>query len=67
MFENRQELSSLIVETMKQYNISILDAIIHICEEYKIDEETIAVMIRQSHKIKEELRTEAIALKMVRA
>ena len=65
MFENRQELSSLIKEVMESNEISILDAIIHICEKYNIDEESFASMVRQSHKLKEELRKEAVSLRMV--
>ena len=66
MFQNRQELAAMIRSVMEEYSVSILDAIIHICEKYNIEEETIATMIRQSHKLKDELREEATALRMLR-
>ena len=66
MFQNRQELAAMIRSVMEEFGVSIMDAIIHICEKYNIEEETIAVMIRQSHKLKDELREEATALRMLR-
>lgn len=67
MFNDRQELTDFIRKTMTELNIGILEAILHICHEHKIEEEVIAVQIRKSHKLKEELREEAALLKLVKA
>lgn len=65
MIKNRQELSILIKDVMQRDGVTMLDAIVHICDKYSVEEEVVAAYIRQSHKLKEELRTEAIKLKMV--
>ena len=67
MFNDRQELTDFIRKTMADLNIGILEAILHICHTYNIEEEVIAVQIRKSHKLKEELREEAAQLKLVKA
>ncbi len=67
MFDNRQELTDFIRQTMSAKNIGMLEAILHICDRYNIEEEVIAVQIRKSHKLKDELREEATALKLVKA
>lgn len=66
LFTNRQELSELITATMNQHGITMLEAMVHICEKYGVEEEVIATYIRQSHKLKELLREEAIQLKMLK-
>jgi len=66
VFQDRQELAELIKSVMAEHNISMLDAILHICDRYKVEEELVASMIRQSHKLKEQLKEEAIKLKLVK-
>lgn len=66
LFNNSQELVEIINKIRTEQNLTVMDSIIYICEKYGIEEEAVAVYIRQSHKIKEELRQEAIQLKMVK-
>lgn len=66
MFSNRQQLAEMIEKVMTERNLSLMDSIVHISEKYQIEIETIALQIRQSHKLKDMLRQEAIQLKMVR-
>lgn len=66
LFTNRQELSELITSTMNEHGISMLDAMVHICEHYNVEEEVVAAYVRQSHKLKEQLRDEATQLKMLK-
>lgn len=66
LFSNSQELVELINRIREEQSLTIMDSIIYICEKYNIEEEAIATYIRQSHRIKEELRKEAIGLKMVK-
>lgn len=66
LFNNSQELIELIHQVRNDRNLTIMESIIYICEKYNIEEETIASYIRQSHRIKEELRLEAVNLKMVK-
>lgn len=51
---------------MEEKQITMLEAITDICDRYSVDEETIAVYIRQSHKLKEQLKQEALQLKMLK-
>lgn len=51
---------------MEQHGVNMLEAILHICEKYKVEEEVIATYIRQSHKLKDELRTEVTKLKLLK-
>lgn len=66
LFNNSQELVELIQQIRTERGLTIMDSIIYICEKYNIEEEAIATYIRQSHRIKEELRLEAVGLKMVK-
>ena len=66
MFENRQQLAELLTQLMSEHNLTMLEALVHISEHYKIEEEQLAIFIRQSHKLKEQLKQEAIGLKMLR-
>lgn len=66
MFENRQELVEEILRIKAKHNTTIMESIVHICEANSIEIESVAVQIKQSHKIKEELKREAIQLKMLK-
>lgn len=66
MFNNRQQLAEMIHTLMEQHQISMIDAIVHISEKYNVEIDVIAAQIRQSHKLKDLLRQEAIAIKMIR-
>lgn len=65
VFENRQDVVSYIKHVREKYKISLFDAITHICEKFNIEPEVMAGWIRQSHKLREELRSEAQKLRMV--
>ena len=66
MFENRQELVKTILKEMEDNQITVIDAIIHISEKHSIDIETMALYIKQAHKIKEQIKVEATQLKMLK-
>ena len=51
---------------MEDNQITVIDAIIHISEKHSIDIETMALYIKQAHKIKEQIKVEATQLKMLK-
>lgn len=65
MFENRQDVVTYLRQVQEDHSISLFDAIIHVCEKFGIEEEVMAAWIRQSHKLREELREEVVKLRMV--
>ena len=65
MLNNRQELSVEIEQVMIQYKVTMMEAIVHICEQNNVEIETVAALVKQSPKLKEVLRKEAADLKML--
>jgi hypothetical protein len=66
MFENRQDVVSYIKQTRESFNISLLEAITHVCEKFNIEPEVMASWIRQSHKLRDELREEVGKLRLLK-
>lgn len=65
MLKDRKDLSIEIESVMNQYNVTMMEAIIHICEIKNIEVEAVATLIKQSPKLKDILRKEATHLKML--
>lgn len=65
MLHNRQQLMELVETTIRDKKLSVFDALIDIQQRYQLEEEVIAAFVRQSHKLKEALKAEVVALKLV--
>ena len=60
----KQELIEVILTTHESLNLSMIDTIIHISEEYNIEVEQIAQQIKSNTKIKEALKKEGKELNL---